>query len=74
MAWYCGKRKRPIAHSTVATGHTLILMHEDNPQATVNDLKAIATDKTKMVYFPDAIAVLDAYINAGAGESIPNWR
>lgn len=63
-----GKRKRPIAHSTVATSRLLGLLHEDNPDATITEIRAMIN------YDPDALAVCDAYIAHGEGDAIPNWR
>lgn len=67
-------RKRPVAESTVATGYFLAIVHQDNPTATISQLREIITDKTKFITDPEAVSVLDAHIKAGYGDHIPNWR
>lgn len=67
-------RKRPVAQSTVATGHFLALVHEDNPTMTVSQLRDLLTDETKFILEPEAVAVLDAHIKAGHGDDVPTWR
>ena len=67
-------RKRCVAGSTVATKDFLVMVHEENPAATIVQLKQIITDKRKFILFPDAVAVLDAHIKAGYGNSVPDWR
>lgn len=67
-------RKRPVAQSTVATGHFLALVHEDNPTMTVSQLRDLLTDKTKFIPSTEAVAVLDAHIKAGYGDYVPVWR
>lgn len=52
----------------------LVMVHEENPAATIVQLKQIITDKRKFILFPDAVAVLDAHIKAGYGNSVPDWR
>lgn len=67
-------RKRRVAESTVATSRFLAIVHEDNPTATISQIREIITDKTKYIIDPEAVAVLDAHIQAGYGDYIPNWR
>lgn len=67
-------RKRPVAESTVVTGYFLAIVHQDNPTATISQLREIITDKTRFTTEPEAVAVLDAHIKAGYGDYIPNWR
>ena len=67
-------RKRRVAESTVATGHFLAIVHEDNPTATISQLREIITDESKFITDPEAVAVLDAHIKAGYGDRIPDWR
>lgn len=72
--YYVPDRKRPVVESTAATGHFLTIVHEDNPTATISQLREIITDKTRFITDPEAVAVLDAHIKAGYGDHIPNWR
>lgn len=67
-------RKRRVAESTVATGCFLAIVHQDNPTATISQIREIITDETKYIICPEAVAVLDAHIKAGYGDHIPNWR
>ena len=73
-AYYVPGRKRPVAESTVATGQFLEIVHQDNPAATISQIREIITDKTRYIICPEAVAVLDAHIEAGYGDHIPNWR
>ena len=68
------KRKKPIAGSTCATNLFLVIVHEEHPDYTVSQLRDLLTDKTKYIYEPEAVAVLDASIKAGEGDIIPNWK
>lgn len=72
--YYVPGRKRPVAESTVATGQFLEIVHQDNPAATISQIREIITDKTRYIICPEAVAVLDAHIKAGYGDHIPNWR
>lgn len=74
VEYYAPKRKRRVSGSTVATSKFLALVHLDYPEATINELKTLLTDKTKFVLMPEAIRVLDDHIQAGYGNSVPNWR
>lgn len=38
-------RKQLVAESTIATGHFLALVHEDNPTLTISQLRELITDK-----------------------------
>lgn len=67
-------RKRPVAGSTIATGHFLALVHEDNPKLSISQLRVLITDKTRFILSPEAVAVLDDHIKAGYGDLVPNWR
>lgn len=62
------KRKRPIARSTQATSDLLAILHEDNPAATIEQIRGLIN------FDPDAVAVCDAYIAHGEGSLVPNWR
>jgi hypothetical protein len=68
------KRKRPIAGSTVATSHFLVWLHEERPDYTINQLRALLLDRRQFLPHPEALAVLDAYIKVGEGDVVPRWR
>lgn len=74
VEYYVKGRKRRIAGSTVATNDFLVLVHEQNPNATIVELRDALTDRSRWLPNPEAIEVLDAYIRAGYGDHIPNWR
>ncbi len=69
------KRKyKRVAGSTTATCRFLTMVNKNNPEMTILQLKELLLDKTKFIYNPEAIAVLDAHIKAGAGDQVPNWK
>lgn len=68
------KRKRPIAKATTATNDFLVYVHELHPDYTVNQLRQLITNKAAFILNPEAVAVLDAYIKIGEGDTIPRWR
>lgn len=74
VGYYAPGRKRPIAGSTVAISNFLVMVHNDYPNATISELREIITDRSRYILFPDAVAVLDAYIKVKQGDHIPNWR
>lgn len=74
VEYFVPGRERPVAGSTVATSDFLAVVHDLNPDATVAELRAILTDRSKWLPNPEAIAVLDAHIGAGCGDYVPNWR
>ena len=67
-------KKRPVAGSSKATSDFLAIIHEQNPTATIAQLRAIITDRSLWLPNPEAIAVLDAHIKAGYSDFVPNWR
>lgn len=67
-------RERPIAGSTRAVSDFLVIVHEANPAATIEQLRAIITDRQNYIPNYEAIAVLDAHISAGHGGRVPDWR
>ena len=67
-------KKRPVAGSSMATSDFLAIIHEQNPTATIAQLRAIITDRSLWLPNPEAIAVLDAHIKAGYSDFVPNWR
>lgn len=74
VSFYADDYKKPIAYSTVATNDFLVIVHEMYPMSDIYELKNILEDRNQWIRNPEAIAVLDAYIKAGAGNTIPNWR
>lgn len=74
VEYYVPGRKRRITGSTKATSDFLTLIHQENPSATIFQLREIITNKTRYITFPEAVAVLDAYIKAGHGGHVPKWR
>ena len=76
-AWFFSsspKRKRPIAGSTIATYDFLVYLHEEHPDYTINQLRALLMDRTQFLPQPEAVAVLDAYIGIGEGDTVPRWH
>ena len=76
-AWFfssSGKRKRPIAGSTIATMDFLVWLHEERPDYTINQLRVLLLDRRQFLPHPEALAVLDAYIKIGEGDHVPRWR
>lgn len=67
------KGYKKITRSTTATCKFLVIVHEDNPDMTIVQLRQLLLDKTKYLYNPEAVSVLDAYINAGYGGYVPTW-
>lgn len=74
VEYYVPGRKRRIAGSTKATSDFLAIVHEENPTATIAQLREIITDKTRYIRKPEAVTVLAAHIAAGYGDHVPNWR
>lgn len=74
VEYFVPGRKRRIAGSTVATRDFLAIVHEEHPTATIAQLREIITDKTRYIRDPEAVEVLAAYIAAGYGGHIPDWR
>ena len=69
-----GKRKRPIAGSSIVTMNFLVCLHEMYPDDTINQLRALLMDRTQFLPQPEAVAVLDAYIKIGEGDTVPRWH
>lgn len=72
-----GKSKRPykvIASSTLPTSKFLAIVSAENPDMTIVQLRQLLLDKTKYLYNPEAVSVLDAHINAGYGDCVPTWE
>ena len=74
VVYHVPKRKRPVTGSARATSDFLALVHIDNPTLTIQQLKELITDRTRFLFAPEAVAVLDAHIAAGYGNYIPEWR
>lgn len=74
IEYYVPGRKRPIAGSTRATYDFLVVVHENNPTLTIKQLCELITDRSKYIFQPEAMEVLNAYIKAGYGDCVPTWR
>lgn len=74
VEYYVPGRKRRVAGSTQATSDFLAMIHQEQPSATISQLREMVADKSKYVIGPAALAVLDAHIKAGYGAYIPEWR
>lgn len=74
VEYYAPGRKRRITGSTRATSDFLALVHADYPNATILQLRALLTDRSRYILEPEAVAVLDAYIAKGYGDHIPNFK
>lgn len=57
-----------------ATSDFLECLHEENRMLTIAQLRELITDRSKYIYEPEAVEVLDAYIKAGYGDYVPEWR
>lgn len=74
VEYYAPGRKRRITGSTRVTSDFLALVHADYPNATILQLRALLTDRSRYIFEPEAVAVLDAYIAKGYGDHIPNFK
>lgn len=74
VEYYAKNRKRKIAGSTVATNSYLVIVYEENPSLTINELRELIMDRSKYIYNPEAVKVLDAHIKEGYGDCVPDWR
>lgn len=74
VEYYAPGRKHRIAGSTKATSDFLALVHAGHPTATVSQLRALLADRSRYIFEPDAVAVLDAYIAKGYGDLVPRFR
>jgi len=70
---HTSKRRKPIAKATTATSEFLAAVHEQHPRATIRELQDLLNDKKRYIHDPEALAVLDAYIKAGEGDTVPRW-
>lgn len=74
VEYFAPGRKRRVAGSTKAVSDFLSIVHEDYPMLTIQQIRELITDRTRYIPNPDAIEVLNAYIKAGYGDYIPNWK
>lgn len=74
VIYYVPNKKKWIATSTKAISYFLAIIHEENPTLTINQIKEIISDRTKYIYYPEAIEVLDTHIKMGYGDWIPEWK
>lgn len=70
---HTAKRRKPIVEATTATSEYLAAVHEQHPRATIRELRDLLNDKKRYIRDPEALAVLDAYIKAGEGDTVPRW-
>ena len=66
VEWHIPGKKTPIAYSTVATSDGIEVMADENPTATISELKGL------IKYDADAKKVLQQYIDAGYGNQVAN--
>lgn len=74
IEYYVPDRKRLIAGSTRAIYDFLVVVHENNPTLTIKQLCGLITDRSKFIFQPETVEVLNAYIKAGYGDYVPAWR
>lgn len=74
VEYYVSGRKKRIAGSTRAVSDFLALIHEENPDMTIRQIKELITDSSRYILNAEAVEVLDAYIEAGYGGCIPSWK
>ena len=74
IEYFVPGRKKRIAGSTKSTSDFLVYVHEDNPTLTIAQLRVLITDRSKYIFQPEAVEVLDAHIKAGYGDFVPTWR
>lgn len=67
-------KKRPVAGSSVATSDFLAAVQDLHPTATIDQLRAILSDRSQWLPNLDVLATLDAHIEAGYGSYISHWR
>lgn len=72
-AFYVPKKKKRFTEATSATARFLGIVCEENPELTIQEIRDLITDKTQYIYNPEAVVVLDAYIEKGYGKYIPRW-
>ena len=66
VEWSIPGKKTPIAYSTKATSDLIEVLADDNPTATISELKG------KIGYDAEAKKVLQRYIDAGYGDQVAN--
>lgn len=74
VEYYVVGRKRKIAGSTKAVNDFLVIIHKENPTFTIQQIRELITNRNRYILYPDAVDVLDAYIKAGYGDRIPEWK
>lgn len=74
VEYYAPGRKKRVSGSTVATELFLVYVHEENPDLSFKQLKALIGNRQLFIKNPDAERVLDDYIKAGYGDYVPEWR
>lgn len=74
VEYHAAGRKKRIAGSTRATSDFLAIVHGEHPAFTIRQLRELVTDRSRYILQPEAVEVLDAHIQAGYGDYIPEWR
>lgn len=72
--YYVPGRKRKLCGSTKFISNYLTSFHNDNPTFTIKQLRELITDRSRYIFMPEAVEVLDAHIEAGYGDFIPAWK
>lgn len=74
VEYYVTGRKKSVAGSTRATGDFLSIVHGDSPALTIRQLRELISDRSRYIFQLEAAEVLEAHIQAGYGDYIPEWR
>ncbi len=74
IEYYVKDRKKKIAGSTKAVRDFLAVVHENNPEFTIKQLRDLIMDESKYIPDYEAVGVLDAYISRGYGDHVPDWK
>lgn len=72
--YYVRGRKKRVAGSTRAVNDFLVLIHQENPELTIRQIRELITDRSRYIVNLEAVEVLDAHIKAGYGDCIPSWE
>lgn len=61
VSWFAGKRKKPIAYSTVASSDLIKLLFDEHPDATIQEVQGMIN------FDEEAKQVLQKYMDLGYG-------
>lgn len=73
VQYWAPGHKKPITGSTKATSDFLAVVCGEHPEASIGELRALITDRSRYILEPEAVAVLDAYIKCGYGGFVPHF-